>query len=66
MIEFRRILNQAFLCTPDGMPLVWMARSSHREMDRVYGPDLMELVCARVRAAAGAFFFGGAEGVAVS
>ncbi len=36
---FRRILNQAFLCTPDGMPMVWMGwLRGHREMSRVYGP----------------------------
>jgi len=45
--EFRRILNGAFLCTPDGMPMVWMGKlAGHKEMDRVYGPDLMELICA--------------------
>src|ERR1700690_4464382 len=44
---FRRILNQAFLCTPDGMPMVWMGRwRGAREMQRVYGPDLMLEVCA--------------------
>ena len=44
---FRRILNQAFLCTPDGMPMVWMGwLRGHREMSRVYGPDLMLEVCA--------------------
>ncbi len=39
---FRRIKNNAFLCTPDGMPMVWTGRlNGHREMSRVYGPDLM-------------------------
>jgi len=43
----RHILNQAFLCTPDGMPMVWMGwLRGHREMSRVYGPDLMLEVCA--------------------
>ena len=28
---FRRILNGAFLCTPDGMPMVWMGKiNGHR------------------------------------
>ena len=45
--KFRRILNQAFLCTPDGMPMVWVGRvRGHRAMRRVYGPDLMLEVCA--------------------
>ena len=40
--NFRQILNRAFLCTPDGMPLVWVGRwQGHGEMGRVYGPDLM-------------------------
>lgn len=40
--ELRSIHNQAFLVTPDGMPLVWaLKRAGHLESDRVYGPDLM-------------------------
>jgi N-acetylglucosaminyldiphosphoundecaprenol N-acetyl-beta-D-mannosaminyltransferase len=63
---FRKILNEAFLCTPDGMPMVWAGKlSRHSRMSRVYGPDLMLDVCAwseknRCRH----FFFGGAPGVA--
>jgi N-acetylglucosaminyldiphosphoundecaprenol N-acetyl-beta-D-mannosaminyltransferase len=62
----RRILNQAFLCTPDGMPMVWMGRlRGHREMSRVYGPDLMLKVCAwSEKSGCRHFFFGGAPGVA--
>src|ERR1039458_2082227 len=41
---FRRILNEAFLCTPDGMPMVWMGEvHGHREMSRGYGPELVIL-----------------------
>jgi N-acetylglucosaminyldiphosphoundecaprenol N-acetyl-beta-D-mannosaminyltransferase len=62
----RRILNQAFLCTPDGMPMVWMGwLRGHREMSRVYGPDLMLEVCAwSGKSGCRHFFFGGAPGVA--
>jgi N-acetylglucosaminyldiphosphoundecaprenol N-acetyl-beta-D-mannosaminyltransferase len=63
---FRRILNDAFLCTPDGMPMVWMGRlRGHSEMGRVYGPDLMLAVCewSRTRPCRH-FFYGGAPGVA--
>jgi N-acetylglucosaminyldiphosphoundecaprenol N-acetyl-beta-D-mannosaminyltransferase len=63
---FRSILNGAFLNTPDGMPMVWLGRrGGHREMDRVYGPDLLVQSC-RVSAQAGwrHFFYGGAPGVA--
>jgi len=63
---FREILNQAFLCTPDGMPMVWLGRlHGHREMSRVYGPDLMLDVCAwSETSGCRHFFYGGADGVA--
>ena len=39
---FKKILNESFLCTPDGMPMVWAGwLDGQREMSRVYGPDLM-------------------------
>src|SRR5271156_478333 len=64
--NFRRILNNAFLCTPDGMPMVWMGKiHGHSEMRRVYGPDLMLDVCAWSETnPCRHFFFGGADGVA--
>lgn len=63
---FRRILNESFLCTPDGMPMVWVGRlRGHREMRRVYGPDLMLDVCAWSETnPCRHFFFGGAPGAA--
>ncbi|HZI31587.1 MAG TPA: WecB/TagA/CpsF family glycosyltransferase [Candidatus Binatia bacterium] len=64
--EFKRILNGAFLCTPDGMPMVWAGRlNGHRDMRRVYGPDLMLDVCAWSEGSGCKhFFYGGADGVA--
>ncbi|HUS34255.1 MAG TPA: WecB/TagA/CpsF family glycosyltransferase [Verrucomicrobiae bacterium] len=64
--EFRRVLNGSFLCTPDGMPMVWMGKlAGHKKMDRVYGPDLMELICEKgVALGWKHFFYGGAPGVA--
>jgi N-acetylglucosaminyldiphosphoundecaprenol N-acetyl-beta-D-mannosaminyltransferase len=47
--ELRRIHNRAGLVTPDGMPLVWLARRRGRQVERVYGPDLMEHVFERSR-----------------
>ncbi|HEY3931400.1 MAG TPA: WecB/TagA/CpsF family glycosyltransferase, partial [Verrucomicrobiae bacterium] len=63
---FRKILNEAFLCTPDGMPMVWAGKlNGHREMSRVYGPDLMLDVCAWSETnGCRHFFYGGADGVA--
>ncbi len=62
----RKILNGAFLCTPDGMPMVWMGKiHGHSEMRRVYGPDLMLEVCTWSEAnPCRHFFYGGAPGVA--
>ncbi|WAJ27961.1 WecB/TagA/CpsF family glycosyltransferase [Antarcticirhabdus aurantiaca] len=40
--RLRTVHNDAFLVTPDGMPLVWALRGhGHRHCGRVYGPDLM-------------------------
>lgn len=63
---FKKILNNAFLCTPDGMPMVWAGRlNGHREMSRVYGPDLMLDVCAwSETSGCKHFFYGGTDGVA--
>jgi N-acetylglucosaminyldiphosphoundecaprenol N-acetyl-beta-D-mannosaminyltransferase len=62
----RAIYNRSLLTTPDGMPLVWAGRlAGHREMGRVYGPDLM-LDTFRWTEETGHshFLFGGAPGVA--
>ena len=63
---FKNILNRAFLCTPDGMPMVWLGKlHGHREMSRVYGPDLMLDVCAwSEKNPCRHFFYGGGDGVA--
>lgn len=62
----RDILNRAFLNTPDGMPMVWAGKlRGFRDMDRVYGPDLMHLVCDWSRQQNYThFLYGGADGVA--
>ena len=40
--QLRRIHNEAGMVTPDGMPLVFMARRlGFKPVSRVYGPDLM-------------------------
>ena len=64
--SLRQQYNRSYLTTPDGMPLVWLARwHGHRHVTRVYGPDLMEAVCDAGRATAFRhFFYGGEPGVA--
>jgi N-acetylglucosaminyldiphosphoundecaprenol N-acetyl-beta-D-mannosaminyltransferase len=63
---FKTILNGAYLCTPDGMPMVWAGKlAGHREMSRVYGPDLMLDACAwSEESGCKHFFYGGTDGVA--
>ena len=62
---FRAILNHSFLCTPDGMPTVWVGRlQGHRRMRRVYGPDFMLEMCRlSVRPGYRHFLYGGNLGV---
>jgi N-acetylglucosaminyldiphosphoundecaprenol N-acetyl-beta-D-mannosaminyltransferase len=64
--RFKKILNDAFLCTPDGMPMVWAGKiGGHAEMRRVYGPDLLLDICAwSENSGSKHFFYGGADGVA--
>ncbi|MDF9826715.1 N-acetylglucosaminyldiphosphoundecaprenol N-acetyl-beta-D-mannosaminyltransferase [Ereboglobus sp. PH5-10] len=63
---FKRILNDAFLNTTDGMPLVWLAKwRAGGDIGRVYGPDLMLALCeAGVEDGLTHFFYGGGEGTA--
>lgn len=62
--SFRQILNRAFLCTPDGMPTVWVGRlQGHKDMGRVYGPDLMlDVLALSEKTGYSHFFCGGANG----
>jgi N-acetylglucosaminyldiphosphoundecaprenol N-acetyl-beta-D-mannosaminyltransferase len=62
----RAVLNAAWLNLPDGMPLVWLGRAhGHRQVSRVYGPDLMLAVCDAGRAGGLThYFYGGSPGVA--
>jgi N-acetylglucosaminyldiphosphoundecaprenol N-acetyl-beta-D-mannosaminyltransferase len=64
--DFRRIHNGAGMVTPDGMPLVFLARLERgAAVDRVYGPDLLMETCAHsVSRGYRHFFFGGGPGVA--
>ncbi len=63
--ELREIHNRAAMVTPDGMPLVWLARRMGCGwVERVYGPDLMLAVCERSVAKGWRhFFYGGGPGV---
>jgi N-acetylglucosaminyldiphosphoundecaprenol N-acetyl-beta-D-mannosaminyltransferase len=64
--DFREILNEAGMVTPDGMPLVYLLRSAKRgPVDRVYGPDLLLRTCEHsIFRQYRHFFLGAAPGVA--
>ena len=64
--RLRDVLNRSFLCTPDGMPTVWVGRlQGHARMRRVYGPDFMLEMCRRsVRHGYRHFLYGGGPGTA--
>ena len=63
--SLQRVHNAAGLVTPDGMPLVWLARLHGLvHVERVYGPDLMLALCHRsISKGYRHFLYGGAEGV---
>lgn len=64
--ELREIYNSSGLTTPDGMAIVWLLRwAGHKNVERVYGPDLLLAACQRSREAGWRhYFYGGAPGVA--
>jgi len=64
--ELQRILNHAFMNTPDGMPMSWVGwLQGFSKMDRVYGPDLMASLCKlSVERNYRHFLYGGEPGVA--
>jgi N-acetylglucosaminyldiphosphoundecaprenol N-acetyl-beta-D-mannosaminyltransferase len=44
--QYRVIVNNASMVTPDGMPVVWLGRRrAGTIVDRTYGPDLMKMFC---------------------
>jgi len=61
----QRILNESVLNTPDGMPLVWLGKLfGQRQIERVYGPDLLRDACAYGEDKGWRhFFYGAAEGI---
>lgn len=64
--RLRAVHNAAGMVTPDGMPLVFMAkRLGYSEIGRVYGPDLMRRLTA-LSATKGyrQFYYGGGPGLA--
>ena len=64
--DSRRVLAEADLVVPDGMPLVWIGKlRGHVLRRRVYGPELMLEFCRQTgNTGCRHFLYGGAVGVA--
>jgi N-acetylglucosaminyldiphosphoundecaprenol N-acetyl-beta-D-mannosaminyltransferase len=65
VIDFKNLVNNADLVTPDGMPLVWMMRAKGvKHQERVYGPTLMlKVIESATREDIPVGFYGGAPRV---
>ena len=63
--DLLEIHRRAGMCVPDGMPTVWLGwHQGFKDMDRVYGPDLMlRFLEQSVARGTRHYFFGGAPGV---
>ncbi|HLF18592.1 MAG TPA: WecB/TagA/CpsF family glycosyltransferase [Candidatus Omnitrophota bacterium] len=61
--QFRQIINEAGMVTPDGMPLVWVGKwRGEKAIGRTYGPDLMLALCEKGQARGYRhFFYGGTQ-----
>jgi|CXWL01.1.fsa_nt_gi N-acetylglucosaminyldiphosphoundecaprenol N-acetyl-beta-D-mannosaminyltransferase len=58
--EFRRVVNQADMATPDGMPVAWMLREQgFPGQERINGPDLMWKYCAQAERSGEIMYFYG-------
>ena len=63
--EYRQALQDVDLSLPDGMPVVWLLRRmGYDQRDRVYGPDLMLLLCEQAaKEGWRCFLYGGHPGI---
>lgn len=58
----REIFNRAGMVTPDGMAVVWLLHlKGHKQVGRVYGPDLLQEACAHGLERGWRHFFLGGE-----
>ncbi|WP_128113140.1 WecB/TagA/CpsF family glycosyltransferase [Polynucleobacter necessarius] len=55
--DFKKVLNNASLVVPDGMPLVWSQKlKGYKNAERVCGPDLMLELCKQVSLHGGSIY----------
>jgi N-acetylglucosaminyldiphosphoundecaprenol N-acetyl-beta-D-mannosaminyltransferase len=64
--KLQSIFNQSGLTTPDGMSVVWLLKLfGYKDVSRVYGPDLLKVVCQKgLPYGWRHYFYGGKPGVA--
>ncbi|MCB9748166.1 MAG: WecB/TagA/CpsF family glycosyltransferase [Candidatus Omnitrophica bacterium] len=61
--QYREVINNSGMTTPDGIPLVWLGRLHKKDViKRTYGPDLMLRLCETGQnKSLKHYFFGGSE-----
>lgn len=61
--QYLAVVNEAGMVTPDGIPVVWLARARGcKDIERTYGPDLMLEACKKGQdLGLRHFFYGGTE-----
>tara|TARA_B100000073_G_scaffold310730_1_gene283310 strand:- start:359 stop:1111 length:753 start_codon:yes stop_codon:yes gene_type:complete len=63
--KVKRVHNESMFTVPDGMPIVWIGKNKGLDIERCYGPDLMEYF---LKESSNKhykhFFYGGKPGVA--
>ncbi len=60
--QYRAIVNDSGMTTPDGMPLVWLGKcAGHANIQRTYGPDLLLRLCEDTQEKGTRHFFYGAS-----
>ena len=40
--SYKKVINSSGMTTPDGMPLVWIGKAKGVDIERTYGPDLLQ------------------------
>lgn len=60
---FEKVIREADIATPDGMPVAWMLRAlGFSKQARINGPDILWRLCGLLpRKGVSAYFYGGAE-----
>lgn len=65
--HYQQVINRAALVTPDGMPLVWALRLlGVSGQGRVYGPDLMLVLCKKAATAGIPIYLYGGTGAVLA